>query len=99
MMIDFANLELWFVTGSQHLYGQEVLKTVEEHSSVISRCLSDASSIPVKVVAEPVMTSGESIHQLCLDANNSKRCIGGVRRNLYRSGSALPERKPTASPS
>src|SRR5438128_756401 len=77
-MIDLANLEVWFVTGSQHLYGQEVLKTVEEHSGVIARCLCDSSSIPVKVVAKPVMTSGESIHQLCLDANNSRQCIGFV---------------------
>src|SRR6266849_10384880 len=75
-MIDLSNLEAWFVTGSQHLYGQETLKTVEEHSTAIASALSASSSIPVKIVAKPVMTSGDSIHQLCLDANGSKNCVG-----------------------
>src|SRR6266851_6068237 len=75
-MIDLTNLEAWFVAGSQHLYGQETLKTVEEHSTVIAQALSASGLIPVKIVAKPVMTSSESIHQLCLDANSSRNCIG-----------------------
>jgi L-arabinose isomerase len=75
-MIDLSNLEAWFVTGSQHLYGEETLKTVEEHSTAIARALSSSSLIPVKIVAKPVMTSSDSIHQLCLDANSSRNCIG-----------------------
>ena len=75
-MIDFANLEAWFVTGSQHLYGPETLKKVDEHSTTIARALSASSLVPVKVVAKHVMTSDESILQLCLDANSSKNCIG-----------------------
>jgi L-arabinose isomerase len=75
-MIDLSNLEAWFVTGSQHLYGQETLKAVEEHSTAIARALSASSLIPVKIVAKPVMTNGDSIHQLCLDANSSKNCVG-----------------------
>lgn len=75
-MIDLSSLEAWFVTGSQHLYGPETLKTVEQHSTAIARTLSSSSLIPVKIVAKPVMTSSESIQQLCLDANSSKNCIG-----------------------
>jgi L-arabinose isomerase len=75
-MIDLSNLEAWFVTGSQHLYGPETLKTVEEHSTSIAQALSASSLIPVKIVAKPVMTSNDSIHQLCLDANSSRNCIG-----------------------
>lgn len=75
-MFDFANLEAWFVTGSQHLYGPETLKQVEEHATAIARGLAASSQIPVKIVSKPVMTNGESIHQLCLDANSSKNCIG-----------------------
>ena len=77
-MIDLSSLEAWFVTGSQHLYGPETLKTVEQHSTAIARSLSSSSSIPVKIVAKPVMTSSESIQQLCLDANSSKNCIGVI---------------------
>jgi L-arabinose isomerase len=75
-MIDLSSLEAWFVTGSQHLYGPETLKTVEQHSTAIARALSASSLIPVKIVVRPVMTSSESIQQLCLDANSSKSCIG-----------------------
>ncbi len=75
-MIDLSSLEAWFVTGSQHLYGPETLKTVEQHSTAIARALSASSLIPVKIVVRPVMTSSESIQHLCMDANSSKSCIG-----------------------
>lgn len=75
-MIDLANLELWFVTGSQHLYGPEALKKVEDHSTTIVGALSASPQIPVKVICKPVMTSSDSIHQVCLDAISSKNCIG-----------------------
>jgi L-arabinose isomerase len=77
-MIDFANLEAWFVTGSQHLYGPEMLQKVEEHAAAIARAMSASSQIPVKMVCKPVMTSSESIHQLCLEADRSKNCVGLV---------------------
>jgi L-arabinose isomerase len=75
-MIDFTQLEAWFVTGSQHLYGPETLKKVEEHATDIARALGASPQVPVKILAKPVMTSRESIHQLCLDANRSSNCIG-----------------------
>ena len=75
-MIDLANLEVWFVTGSQHLYGPETLKTVQEHATIIVRTLAGSSEIPVKVICKPVMTGSDSIHQLCQEASNSKSCVG-----------------------
>jgi L-arabinose isomerase len=75
-MIDLTNLEAWFVTGSQHLYGPETLKKVEEHATVIVRSLGASHQIPVKLVAKPVMTSRESIHELCLEANRAGKCVG-----------------------
>jgi len=70
-MIDLAKLEVWFVTGSQHLYGPEALEKVEEHSIEMVRAMSASPQIPVKLVANPVMTRSESIHELCLYANSS----------------------------
>ena len=75
-MIDLSNLEAWFVTGSQHLYGPETLKKVEQHAGEIARSLAASPEMPVKIVMKPVMTSSDSIDQLCQDANGSKNCIG-----------------------
>jgi L-arabinose isomerase len=75
-MIDLKPLEVWFVTGSQSLYGEKTLAQVAEHSKEIARGLSQANQIPVKVVFKPVLTTPEAIHELCLEANAAKACIG-----------------------
>ncbi len=77
-MIDFKALEIWFVTGSQHLYGEETLKEVADHSREIARGLADLPRTPVRVIPKPVMTTPEAIRDLCLEANNAKNCIGLV---------------------
>ncbi len=68
--------EIWFVTGSQHLYGPETLKQVASDSSVIAAALDKTPGISQKVVFKPVLTTPESITELCTEANNSKFCIG-----------------------
>ena len=55
-MISFYNLEAWFVTGSQHLYGQETLDIVAEHSKEIAGALNQSDLIPVKIKYIPVLT-------------------------------------------
>jgi L-arabinose isomerase len=68
--------EVWFVTGSQHLYGPETLKQVAEDSSVIASALDKSPEISQKVVFKPVLTTPDSIYELCLEANSSANCIG-----------------------
>jgi L-arabinose isomerase len=75
-MINLKSLEVWFVTGSQHLYGDETLKKVAEHSQEIAKSLNNSSSIPVTVVFKPTVKSTEEIYSICAEANNAKNCIG-----------------------
>ena len=75
-MIDLKGYEVWFVTGSQHLYGPKTLEQVAEHSKEIAASLDSSSQIPVKVVFKPVLTTPDSIRELCLEANSTKNCIG-----------------------
>ena len=76
MIKDLNELEVWFVTGSQHLYGKETLKQVEKNSNEIAVALDRCSAIPVKVVFKPVLTTPDAIHKLCQEANIAKNCIG-----------------------
>jgi L-arabinose isomerase len=73
-MIDLKGYEVWFVTGSQHLYGPETLKQVAEDSKVVAAALSE--KLPVTVVFKPVLTTPDAIHTLCLEANSASNCIG-----------------------
>jgi L-arabinose isomerase len=75
-MIDLRKLEVWFVTGSQDLYGPETLEEVAQHSQIIARELSESKNIPVNVVFKPVLTTPEAIYELALDANSARNCIG-----------------------
>ena len=61
MIDDLKKFEVWFVTGSQHLYGEETLKKVAEHSQVIAKSFNDAANIPVTIVYKPTVKTPEEI--------------------------------------
>ena len=75
-MIDLKRYEVWFVTGSQHLYGPKTLEQVAQHSREIAALFGQSAHIPVQVVFKPVLTTTEAIHELCLAANSDKSCAG-----------------------
>ena len=52
--------QIWFLTGSQHLYGPEVLDQVTEHSRVIAEALAASDDVPVQVVPRPVLTETDA---------------------------------------
>ena len=68
--------QLWFVCGSQHLYGPEALKQVEEHARTVASALDDSPNLPLEVAFKGVLTTPEEIRRLCLDANGDPQCAG-----------------------
>jgi L-arabinose isomerase len=68
--------EIWFVTGSQGLYGEETLRQVAGQSQVIAEALDNAPDVPVRVLWKPVLTDPAAIRRLCLDATADDACIG-----------------------
>ena len=70
--------EIWFLTGSQALYGDDTLRQVAEQSRQIADALNDASGVPIRVVWQPVLTDAEAIRRICLDANTSDACAGVI---------------------
>jgi L-arabinose isomerase len=75
-MIDLKQLEVWFITGSQHLYGPETLRQVAKHSEQIAQALDSAPPIPVRIVFKPVIKTPAEATKLCLEANTAANCIG-----------------------
>jgi L-arabinose isomerase len=75
-MIDLTQNEIWFVTGSQHLYGPKTLEQVAANSREIAAALGASAEMPVNVVFKPVVTTPEAIREVCLEANSAKNCIG-----------------------
>ncbi len=73
---DLKKWSVWFVTGSQHLYGEETLRQVDEHSAKIADTLNAAKHIPVQVIFKPVVKTPEEIYNLINAANNDSSCIG-----------------------
>lgn len=75
-MLDLKKFEVWFVTGSQHLYGEETLQQVAAHSQEIARYLDTSEDIPVRVVFKPTVKTTEEIYAICQQANVAENCIG-----------------------
>ncbi|MEY9952270.1 L-arabinose isomerase [Leifsonia sp. EB34] len=70
--------EVWFLTGSQHLYGPETLAQVAEQSRGIADQLGASSDVPVRVVWKPVLTDSDAIRRIALEANADDAVIGLV---------------------
>jgi L-arabinose isomerase len=77
-MINLKKLEVWFITGSQKLYGDETLQKVAENSNTIVSYLNEVEQIPVTVIYKPTVKTPEEIFVTMQEANNSENCIGVI---------------------
>ncbi len=75
---NLAEYEVWFLTGSQTLYGEEVLKQVAEQSQGVAAHLQNSADVPVTVVWKPVLVTREHIHETMLAANADPKVIGVI---------------------
>ncbi len=83
-MTIFDNYEVWFVIGSQHLYGPETLRQVTQHAEHVVNALNTEAKLPCKLVLKPLGTTPDEITAICRDANYDDRCAesGGVAAHL-----------------
>lgn len=78
MKNNLKEFEAWFITGSQHLYGEETLREVAQHAQQIAGALNDSPKIPVRIVFKPTVKTHEEIYAICQQANNAENCIGVI---------------------
>lgn len=74
----FDSREIWFLTGTQSLYGEDVIRQVEQQSQKVSELLDESDAVPVKLVWKPVLKAREDILQTVLDANAHEQCVGVI---------------------
>ncbi len=77
-MVDkiFSPLEVWFVVGSQHLYGPEALEQVGANAQQVAATLNRSPHVPINVVFKPIVTTSDEVTHLCIAANSSENCVG-----------------------
>src|SRR3954452_4132061 len=68
--------EFWFVTGSQHLYGEAALKQVAANSQQIVAALNASGTLPVGTTFKPIVTTPDEVRKLCLEASHNPACAG-----------------------
>jgi L-arabinose isomerase len=71
-------LEIWFLTGTQHLYGAEALEQVARNSRQIVEALDGCGKLPLKLVWKPILTGPEAIEAVCLAASSAPECAGVI---------------------
>lgn len=77
-MRDIKAYEVWFITGSQHLYGEQILQNVERHAKEVALALDENPNIPVQVIGKGLATTETEIYNLCQQANLQQNCIGVI---------------------
>ncbi len=75
-LVHTSPAEIWFVCGSQHLYGPGPLKQVTANARQVATALGASKHVPVKIVFKALLTTPDEITQLCLDANSDAMCAG-----------------------
>ena len=78
MIKAFENLEVWFVTGAQLLYGGDAVTQVDGHSKKMVDGLNESGNLPIKVVYKGTANSSKEVVDIFSAANNDKKCVGVI---------------------
>lgn len=77
-MINLNQYEFWFLTGSQHLYGDDALRQVADDSKKIVEAFNADKQMPCKLVWKPTLTNADDIRSTLEQANADTKCAGVI---------------------
>ncbi|MFC3738507.1 L-arabinose isomerase [Paractinoplanes deccanensis] len=77
-MNPFEGREIWFLTGSQGLYGEDTLAQVASQSQQVVAQLDDSAAVPLPIVWRPVLTDSAGIKATMVAANADDKCAGVI---------------------
>lgn len=78
MIEAFNNLEVWWVTGAQLLYGGDAVVAVDAHSNEMVNGLNESGILPIKVVYKGTANSSKEVEAVMKAANNEEKCVGVI---------------------
>ena len=70
--------EIWFLTGTQHLYGPETLEQVADQSRAVATSLNSSGTIPLNIVWKPILKTADEIKAICMEASANENCVGVI---------------------
>jgi L-arabinose isomerase len=76
--MNFKDLEVWFVTGAQLLYGGDAVAKVDAHSNEMVEGLNESGKLPVGVVYKGTVNSAIEIADVFRAATNEQKCVGVI---------------------
>ncbi len=68
------NKEFWFIVGSQYLYGEEVLKTVNKRAKEMADFIN--KKMPSKFIFKGIVKTSEEATKFIKEANYNDNCLG-----------------------
>ena len=76
--INLKQFEVWFITGSQHLYGEDTLNQVAANSQEIVKHLNESGKVAINIVWKPTVKTPDEITTMLANANMAKECVGVI---------------------
>ncbi len=73
-----ATKEIWFLTGTQNLYGPETLEQVAQQSQKVVEQLKAGFGASANIVWKPILKTSDEIRRIMLDASADDACIGVI---------------------
>ncbi len=77
-MKDLINKKIWFLTGTQYLYGEKALEQISKNAALVVKGLNESKHIPLQIIFKPILKSQEEITQVCTEASSDANCIGVI---------------------
>jgi L-arabinose isomerase len=78
MQNPFTQQEIWYLTGSQHLYGPAALSQVAKNSAAVVEALNKSGRLPIKIVFKPILRTPEEVRAACSEASSAANCVGVI---------------------
>lgn len=77
-MKEIFKKKVWFLTGTQDLYGEQTLNQVTKNSVSVVDGINKSGLVPLEVIHKPILKTPDEITKICIEASSDINCIGVI---------------------